>query len=211
MSASTDSTTSIEVIERPGLAIPNPKRMVAQAKEFAALKRRLLTKEDYVQVSGTWIIKRSGWRKLAAIFGLSDEIVYEHRQELSGGGFSWEIRVRMIAPNGRFVEAVGSCSSTERKYAHPDHDVRSVAHTRAKSRATSDMLGGTDQVADDSSEQEAPAHEALEFESALLLWQRAKENIEEKLGENAYADSFIAWIIVCRGDIREAYRHWRGA
>jgi hypothetical protein len=54
----------------------------------------------------------------------------------------YEITIKAIAPNGRFSFGVGSCSSNERKFTHQEHNVRSTAHTRAKNRAISDLVGG---------------------------------------------------------------------
>ena len=39
-------------------------------------------------------------------------------------------------------DAVGSCASNERRFAHIDHDVRAIAHTRSKNRAVADLVGG---------------------------------------------------------------------
>ena len=46
------------------------------------------------------------------------------------------------APNGRINTGVGICDSKERNFAHLEHDVYATAHTRAKSRAISDMVAG---------------------------------------------------------------------
>jgi hypothetical protein len=63
--------------------------------------------------------------------------------------FTYEVTVKIIAQNGRFSYGLGSCSSTERKFAHPEHDVRSTAHTRAKNRGTSDLVGGGEVTAEE--------------------------------------------------------------
>lgn len=110
---------------------------------FVEVKNKLLTAEgtDWLLIQGKPRILKAGWRKVAAAFGISDELVRELRREYDGY-FSWEMTVRAIAPNGRYAEGVGSCASNERRYAHPDHDVRAQAHTRAKNRAISDLVGG---------------------------------------------------------------------
>jgi hypothetical protein len=116
-------------------------------RQFQDIKRSLLTIEDYQEIQGRPRIKKSGWRKIAAAFGISDQIVREERREIdsgtpSGRYFVWEITVRAVAPNGRFSDAVGSCASNERRFAHLDHDVRAIANTRAKNRAIADLVGG---------------------------------------------------------------------
>jgi hypothetical protein len=130
----------------PGTGVLRP---VATAQEildawkaYQALKRQLLTPDDYQEIQGRPRVKKSGWRKIATAFGISTAIVREQRRTTDTGAFHWETVVRAIAPNGRYCEAVGSCASDERKFAHPDHDVRAVAQTRATNRAISDLVGG---------------------------------------------------------------------
>lgn len=110
-------------------------------KQFQNLKAGLLDKnKDVATIQNKPYIKRSGWRKLGLAFNLSDEIVKEVRDEIEGG-FLWRIWVRVWAPNGRSVLGVGACASVERDFAHLQHDVYATAHTRAKNRALSDMIG----------------------------------------------------------------------
>ncbi|HOX41802.1 MAG TPA: hypothetical protein PK263_06495, partial [bacterium] len=63
--------------------------------------------------------------------------------------FTYEITVKASTQNGRFAFGVGSCSSSERNFAHPEHDVRSTGHTRAKNRAISDLIGGGEVAAEE--------------------------------------------------------------
>jgi hypothetical protein len=119
--------------------------VLAAWRQFQDVKRSLLSIEDYQDIQGRPRIKKSGWRKIAAAFGISDALLREERREIetpAGRHFVWEVSVRAIAPNGRYADAVGSCASTERRFAHVDHDVRSTAHTRAKNRAIADLVGG---------------------------------------------------------------------
>src|SRR3712207_587460 len=116
-------------------------------RQFQDLKRSLLTLDDYQDIQGRARIKKSGWRKIAAAFGISDELLRQERRECEGATpnnryFVWEVTVRAVAPNGRYADAVGSCASNERRFAHTDHDVRAIAHTRAKNRAVADLVGG---------------------------------------------------------------------
>ena len=109
--------------------------------EFERLKTELLDTKDYQLISGKPFIKKGGWRKLALVFNVSDSIIIETKIERPDGSFVWRIRTKATAPNGRFTEAVGSCDSLERKFAHTEHDVYATAHTRSKSRAISDLIG----------------------------------------------------------------------
>lgn len=127
--------------------VATPEEVLAAWQQFQELKRSLLTLDDYQEIQGRARIKKSGWRKIAAAFGISDQILREERREHGTPGqpgyyFVWEITSRAIAPNGRYADAVGSCASNERRFAHTDHDVRAVAHTRSKNRAVADLVGG---------------------------------------------------------------------
>jgi len=120
-----------------------PEDMRAQMKLFQRMKASILDKGpkgDIATIQGEPYIKRSGWRKFALAFNLSDEIIKEEK-ELMGDDFTWRIHVRAWAPNGRSVVGIGACSSEEREFAHLQHDVYAVAHTRAKNRALSDLIG----------------------------------------------------------------------
>ncbi len=133
---------------------PNPDKQVAIVKpivktqdaiseleSFENMKARLLVTSDYQMISGKNFIKKSGWRKLALVFNISDQIMESSKVVREDGSFVWSFRVRAQAPNGRFTEAVASCDSRERKFSHVEHDVQATAQTRAKSRAISDLIG----------------------------------------------------------------------
>lgn len=116
---------------------------VKARKDFELLCERLLdVKKDYQVISGKPFKKKSAWRKLAQVFNISDEIIATQRIDREDRSFLWEFTVKAIAPNGRYSTGVGSCDSKERGFAHPEHDVKATAHTRAKSRAISDLIGG---------------------------------------------------------------------
>jgi len=128
---------------------------------FQKLKGAVLTPSDFVTLrmkrrDGSFtekdMIVKSGWRKLATMFDLTDEILVEERwvDPDDSKHIVWRVRVRITARRtGRFTEAVGSASSREREFAHMEHDLRAQAHTRAKSRGISDLIGGGEDVGDD--------------------------------------------------------------
>jgi hypothetical protein len=150
--------------------VASPEEVLAAWAQFQELKRSLLTLDDYQEVQGRARIKKSGWRKIAAAFGISDQLLREERRECVGPGpneryFVWEVAVRAIAPNGRYADAVGSCASNERRFAHPDHDVRAVAHTRAKNRAVADLVGGGEVSAEELEGELALQAAAAQFEA----------------------------------------------
>lgn len=116
-----------------------------QVELFQQLKTKLLGANDYQAIQNKKYIKKSGWRKIALGFNLSDEIIKEERKEYEEDGkkhFVWEVMAKAIAPNGRFSTATASCSSDERNFNKTEHDVRATAGTRAKNRAISDLVGG---------------------------------------------------------------------
>lgn len=123
----------------------DPQKILAQVRLFEELKGKILSDRDYQEISGKRYIKKSGWRMFALAFNLSDELLKEDRKEYQNGKesyFVWEATVRATAPNGRYSEATASCASNEKRFSHQEHDVRATAHTRAKNRAISDLIGG---------------------------------------------------------------------
>lgn len=126
----------------PVKPLVSPERAAEDWELFLALKAKLLTDEDYQDIAGKRYIKRSGFRKIAVYFGLSDRILEQERVDRDDGSFFWRIVVEVEAPNGRVSTGVGACDSRERNFAHVEHDVYAIAHTRAKSRAISDMVAG---------------------------------------------------------------------
>lgn len=141
--------TDIQVIQPSQTSLFSPVMPVMtpqQAKEawnlYEQIKAALLSEADWQDIAGKKYIKRSGFRKIAVAFGISDRILSEERVDRQEGSFVWRIKVEVAAPNGRTAVGVGACDSTERKFAHAEHDVYSTAHTRAKSRAISDLVAG---------------------------------------------------------------------
>ena len=86
--------------------------------------------------------KKSAWRKLAKFYNVSTEIVGKERVDREDGSWVWHYTVKAKAPNGQSQMGIGNCDSKE---VHTDrrreHDSESTAHTRAKNRAISDLIG----------------------------------------------------------------------
>ncbi|HZW54984.1 MAG TPA: hypothetical protein VFF30_01710 [Nitrososphaerales archaeon] len=143
------------------------KDAITDLKAFQDLKAQLLSNSDYQAIQGKNFIKKSGWRKLALVFNISDEVVYQDKQTREDGSFVWTFRVRAIAPNGRYTEAVAGCDSKERKFSHMEHDVEATAHTRAKSRAISDLIGAGETSA-----------EEMDYDAELDYSQRVEQEEE---------------------------------
>jgi len=130
--------TPFEVV-RP---LVTTEQAVEQWRLFEELKQSLLNDDDYATIQGKPYVKKSGFRKIAVFFGLSDSIISEDRVDREDGTFFWRIKVESRAPNGRTSIGVGICDSQERSFSHIEHDVYATAHTRSKNRAISDMVAG---------------------------------------------------------------------
>jgi len=135
---------------------------ISELESFESMKSRLLVTSDYQTISGKNFIKKSGWRKLALVFNISDQIMESSKSVREDGSFVWSFRVRAQAPNGRFTEAVASCDSRERKFSHVEHDVQATAQTRAKSRAISDLIGAGEVSAEEMIADSHPTSAELE-------------------------------------------------
>ena len=108
--------------------------------EFQSLKTAVLSTSDLHLIQGKSFVKKSGWRKFATFYNLTDKIVDEQKIENTDGTYTWKIKAECIAPNGRITEGVAMCNSKEKSGARQEHDCYTTAHTRAKNRAISDMI-----------------------------------------------------------------------
>lgn len=126
---------------------------------YQDLVKALLEPSDYQMVKGVPKKKKSAWRKLATAFNITDEIVEktiirEDNHQIISAWFM----VKAVLPNGRSSIGVGDCSifdkikyddsdtpsnfELRKRFNNAEHDVLTTAHTRAKSRAISDLIGG---------------------------------------------------------------------
>ena len=167
--AEPDSDKQVAIV-RP---ILKTKDALSELEDFETMKSRLLVTSDYQKISGKNFIKKSGWRKLALVFNISDQVMESSKTVRADGSFVWSFRVRAVAPNGRFTEAVASCDSRERKYAHIEHDVQATAQTRAKSRAISDLIGAGEVSAEEIVSDPNPSSKDLEMDLSNEEKQRA--------------------------------------
>jgi len=145
-----ENTTPIDT--EPGALVPlstttdivrpavSAQQAIAAWNEFQELKKAILQPSDIKKIQGKDFMVKSAWRKFATFFNLNDKIVEETQTpHQDGQGWTWKIKVECTAPNRRVTEGVGMCSTSERTFAHIEHDTYATAHTRAKNRAISDM------------------------------------------------------------------------
>jgi hypothetical protein len=145
--------------EKPLEPVASTEDLVRAMHRFEQVKAALLVHDrDSYWADGKERIRKSGWRKLALAFGISDELIDERceRDPSDPSHIVWHVHVRCYTRGGRAVEGVGSASSRERPFAHVEHDLHALAHTRAKSRAIADMLGSSDLVAEETEEPDLP-------------------------------------------------------
>lgn len=129
----------------------------------------LLDSSDYQKMGKNRFKKKSAWRKLATAFNISDEIVNEEIvTDENNQIISAKYYVKATLPNGRSCVGIGSCSIFDKitkkdatqpsnfvlrnRFNNAEHDVPSTAHTRAKSRAVSDLIGAGEVSAEEMSE-----------------------------------------------------------
>ena len=124
--------------------IATAQEMLEAIREYEALKAAIVDPDHDIQMyQGRPFLKKRFWRRAAAFFGLSLDFVTEARGFDESGKLFYSVLYRATAPNGRGVTADGYCSTAEKGHdAWPEHTVRATAHTRAKNRAISDLVGG---------------------------------------------------------------------
>ena len=117
-------------------------------KKFEEFKSRLLKPEDYQKIGSKQFIKKSGWRKWALATSASDRLLSQERIPPTGKDSEGSFHYRLVAEayhqsTGRSTIGTAIASSREKtNWAHEEHDVYTLAHTRAKNRAIADLVGG---------------------------------------------------------------------
>ncbi|XP_065853633.1 uncharacterized protein [Euphorbia lathyris] len=115
---------------------------VSLFKDYQNAAMAILEKSDYIMISGSPFIKKSGWRKISFYFNVSYEIKdrtieFDDNRNVQRAEFI----VRAHMQGGRFSDGWGSCERREKRFQKPNHDIPSTAETRAKNRACQDLLG----------------------------------------------------------------------
>jgi hypothetical protein len=125
-------------------------------------------------------LKKSGWRKIARAFNLSFERVDSRvERDEDGSPMRAEVWMRAVAPNGQYGDGDGYCSADEIRFKSwkgrqkVENDLRSTATTRAKNRATADLVG----MGEVSAEEIAPGGEEDEHAQALAAGAPASEEL----------------------------------
>ena len=146
----TDASKELVPIQESGIvqAAASVEVLKAAMVTYQKLVKELLSETDVATIKEKKYIKKSGWLKLAKAFNLSIKVIGERKEKLEPNGYAYHITVSCIAPNGREVEEMGSCDTIE-KSEDSEHVIRTMAKTRATSRAIAAMIGAEDSPAED--------------------------------------------------------------
>ncbi|WP_296885099.1 hypothetical protein [uncultured Methanobrevibacter sp.] len=174
---------------------------------YQELVKALLDKSDYQKIGKNNFKKKSAWRKLATAFNISDEIIKEEiTRDESGQIISATYYVKATLPNGRSGIGIGACSIFDKiryndtgkypadsedvshfelrgRFSNAEHDIPSTAHSRAKNRAISDLIGAGDVSAEEMSsigEPKAPPRSAPKPKAKAPAPKPKEETIEAK-------------------------------
>ena len=87
--------------------------------------------------------KKSAWQKLARAFNVNTSIVEKELIQTKTGRINEAYYcVRATLPNGRSVESDALCNRSEKGKSNiKDHDIMSIAKTRATNRAIAELIG----------------------------------------------------------------------
>ncbi len=97
-------------------------------------------------------IRKSGWRKLAMVFGINLRVVgmdRENHRDGHGTYYLWNARVRAEHPaSGKYVEGIGVANSRDQFFTRggkrpaDEKDIKLKSQTVGMNRAISDLIGG---------------------------------------------------------------------
>ena len=126
--------------------------MAKDMQTYQQLFDKLLDSNDVANIQGKKYVKKSGWAKLAVPYNISTSIVEERVERPiteDPTKVVYHFTVRAEVPDVRSVEEVGSCDNITDKKDSPVHIIRTMAKTRATSRAIAAIMGKSEQSAED--------------------------------------------------------------
>lgn len=154
-----ETATAVASNSLPLIDVENAKAFMDNYQEAC---KALLVPSDYQKIiingNAQAFKKKSAWRKIATAFNISDdilekEIIRDENHQIISATFY----VIVTAPNGRTGVGSASCSifdkinkkdadqpsnfELRKRFTNAENDVIGTAHTRAKSRAISDLVG----------------------------------------------------------------------
>jgi hypothetical protein len=129
-----------EIIPVELIPLDAPDRLARALRIFEKITRDALRPCDFATIQGKRHVKKSGCSLLAQVCGVSTEKRDEEREDRPNGERLYHFTYRAIAPNGRFMDAVGSGSTKEKQFTHVDHDARTLGQTRAYNRCILNLV-----------------------------------------------------------------------
>lgn len=122
----------------------NPGTVVRKAAEAASeLAAVIEDKKLYTPISGRKHIRIEGWTLLGSMLGVFPYVVWSREIGDEGMDGGWEARVEVRTRDGQVIGAAeAECMRSEKRWADADdYAVRSMAQTRAASKALKMPLG----------------------------------------------------------------------
>ena len=151
------------VQNEPSLPLVDIEGALKYWENYQELTKKLLDESDYQKIGDKSFKKKSAWRKYATFMNITTTTVNETlTHDEQGRIVTAKYEVKATAPNGRSETGIGLCSIWDKAHEHnkqfgqrtckgpcdgrkhfdkPEHDIPSTAHTRAKNRAISDLIG----------------------------------------------------------------------
>lgn len=133
-------------------------------RAYQEICRAVLVDSDYQSVGNNRFVKRSGFQKLGATYGVSTELVSLDLDRDDDGQLTRaHAIVRATHPTGRHSDGDGACSTTEKRFRGAggrdklEHDLPATAVTRATNRAISNLVAFGQISAEEAGEDDRPA------------------------------------------------------
>jgi hypothetical protein len=148
-----EEVTGAELVHQPRRGEVLKPLDITQQKDAMRLYqeglREILADSDWQDAGrGNRFVKKSGWRKIAAWFDLSIELLRDEVERDEDNQVSRAcVWARALAPSGRFADGDGYCDVTETRFNRDsarqklENDLRGTATTRAVNRAISNLVG----------------------------------------------------------------------
>ncbi len=131
----------VEIIEYPEDAMVETRTIkelaVDQFRLYEYVMNKIIQPSDYAVVGGRKFLTKTGFKKLALAFNISDpelEITWLSDTEV-------QVKATAVAPNGRTSVDFAICSMSELYGEKTKHNLLTKAITRAKNRAISNLVG----------------------------------------------------------------------
>lgn len=205
----------------------DPVEVIEKATRVAdALKRIIQGQQLYATIQGKHHVLVEAWTTCGAMLGLTAYCVWSRPiGELTPKGHDWEARVEVRTLDGRTLSAAEAmCARSERSGSkqpwldRPDYALRSMAQTRATSKALRIPLGFIVTLAGyqatpaeempDQPEQRPPAAERASDVPSMLT----PEPLPELVGESGAAEIILraTSVGIAMDDLRRAAWHKAG-